>query len=306
MSTKIIEGFSALERGNKAHKADDRPNAIKLYNLAIKSYDEAEKNDNTIKNIAVAKNNLSVAWNSTGLAELSSNDSLGAITSFKNAVDANPQSIAANYNLGLAYEKNKDLDKATVAFKSSLDLLSKTDIKQAIEVHCKIIECTQQQKDSTASHTVLQEAYQYVSGVEKTSLQPFSNKVNFILEQYGKSCISVNVKDSKEIDSIENLYKSVNPSKTLWSVLRDDMYAQYTDKSSGQTAEAAKLLVDGLLKQCGYLAKNDKDAGVLEGMKTAAGLLASQLPDHTELVHNISSAESCAALVPVLGAVDIA
>lgn len=306
MSTKTIEGFSALDRGNKAHREKDFAKAIVLFNSAIDSYSKAEQNENTKKNIEVAKNNLSIAWNDTGLAELNTNNIKEAITAFKNATEQNPNSLAAHYNLGLAYEKGKDLDNAIVAYKSSLALMPKSDTAKVIETHCKIIECTQQQKDTNASHTVLKDAYQCVSGVEKEALQPSANKVNFILEQYGKSCISVNVKDSKEIDSIENLYKSVNPSKTLWSVLRDDMYAQYTDKSGGQKAETLKLLVDGLLKQCGYLAKNDKDAGVLEGMKTAAGLLASQLPDHTDLVHKISSAESCEALVPVLGAVDIA
>ena len=156
MSTKAIEGYSALQRGDKDYNVKNYKGAIELYNSAINYYKEADQDENTTKNTAVAKNNLSIAYNEYGKdfaniwgsmkpAAQSQETLKKAIEAFTKATEAKPDSAPAHYNLGLTHEKNNDHVNATIAYKKSLDFLPKTstiDTKEigiVVNTHCKII-----------------------------------------------------------------------------------------------------------------------------------------------------------------------
>jgi hypothetical protein len=305
MSIEIIQGSAALLKSVKEYKAQKYEDAIVSLLSARVHYETAQSQGSSANSakisadLEIVTKNLSLAYNSLGVKHHQAKEHEAAIKVFTLS-NNEKNNFDANYNLGLAHENNNAWDNATEAFENSLKLLSPNDIKQAIEVRCKIIECTLRQKDLNASHTALKEACAFVNQHKdnKDNLPP--KKVNFILEQYGKSCISFKVEDSKEIEKIKTLYQQFNPGKLLWSALLEDIAAQYTEKSHGKTAEERKPLVDGLLKQCGHLVKNDKDGGAFKPLQELAAGLALQIGDHQK-VSDIAKASLADDLAPILG-----
>jgi len=96
------ETASLNEEGVKALNAKKFHKAIELFNNALKDSPDNE----------IIKKNISNAYNNYGYEQLKRGETLNAIDNFERALRHNPSSAYALINMGQAYYKKNDLEKA--------------------------------------------------------------------------------------------------------------------------------------------------------------------------------------------------
>lgn len=330
--SNVTIGNNALEKGNALYRKGNFQEAAESFESAIASYQSARTAKETVEsnNEGAAKNNLSVAYNMLGSKAIDK-DTQGAIKAFKKAVEANPKSFSANYNLGFAYKKNGDVKdaikyfeaaenlnnkefntlynlaecykaneentKAITKFQESAKLLDALEVSNILTVHSKIIETTLLGKDQNTINQVAQEAFAYASKADISDYTKTKSQLNYIMLHYANSCLNDNEK-AQNLDSIAKLYVKVNPKETLYSALINSIYYEYNHASAETTTQEKIVKAEHSL---GYLVKHDKESGVFDAVKEAAKVIAQQdassvLPDKIVLAYTVDQ------LVEVIGA----